>query len=42
MTSDGETTNIKVVDLKKLSNFIVDNFFIRIHLGPQIINIFSV
>ena len=27
MTSDGETTNIKVVDLEKLCNFVVDNFF---------------
>jgi len=42
MTSDGEITNIKVVDLEKLRNFIVDNFSIRILLGPQIINICSV
>ena len=34
MTSDGETTNIKVVDLEKLWNFVVDNFSIGIHLGP--------
>jgi hypothetical protein len=27
-TSDGETTKAKVVELKKLCNFIVDNFFI--------------
>ena len=27
MTSDGETTKTKVVDLEKLSNFVVDNFF---------------
>ena len=38
MTSDGETTNIKVVDLEMLRNFVVDNFFIRICLGPQVIN----
>ena len=33
MTTDGETTNIKVVDLEKLSNFVVDNFSIWIRLG---------
>jgi len=27
MTSDGETTKIKVVDHKKLWNIVVDNFF---------------
>jgi hypothetical protein len=27
-TSDGETTKTKAVDLKKLYNFVVDNFFI--------------
>ena len=32
MTSDGDTTKMKVVDLKKLWNFVVDNFFIWIHL----------
>jgi len=42
MTSDGETTNTKVVDLKKLWNFVVDNFSIGIRLGHQIINICSV
>jgi len=42
MTSDGETTNIKVVDLEKLWNFKVDNFSIVIRLGPEIINIYSV
>jgi len=42
MTSDGETTNTKVIDLEKLWNFIVDNFSIEIRLGPQIINICSV
>ena len=42
MTSDGETTNIKVVELEKLWNFIVDNFSIGIRLVSQIINICSV
>jgi hypothetical protein len=28
MTSNGETTKTKVVVLKKLCNFIIDNFFI--------------
>jgi hypothetical protein len=32
MTSDGETTKIKVVDLEKLWNFVVDNFLIWNHL----------
>jgi len=32
MTSDGETTNIKVVDIEKLCNFVVDNFSIGIRL----------
>jgi hypothetical protein len=32
MTSDGETTNIKVVDLDQ-NNFIVYDFFIWSHLG---------
>ena len=40
MTSDGETTNTKVVDLEMLWNFIVNNFSIEIHLWPQIINIY--
>jgi len=38
MTSDGETTNIKVVDLEKIWNFIVDNFFIWICLEFETIN----
>jgi hypothetical protein len=33
MTSDGETIKIKVVDLEKLRNFVVDIFFIWIRLG---------
>ena len=32
MISDEETHNIKVVDLEKLRNFVVHNFFIWIHL----------
>jgi hypothetical protein len=28
MTSDQETIKIKVVDLKKLCNFVVDNLFV--------------
>jgi len=39
MTSDGKTSNIKVVDLKKLWNFVVENFSIGIRLEPQIINL---
>jgi hypothetical protein len=26
---------MKIVDLKKLRNFVVDNFLIWIHLGPK-------
>jgi len=36
MTSDEETHNSKVVDLEKLRNFVVHNFFIWMHLGFQI------
>jgi hypothetical protein len=32
MTSDGQTEQTKVVDLKKLWNFVVDNFLIWNHL----------
>ena len=35
MTSDQKTYNIKVVDLEKLWNFVVQNFFIWIRLEPQ-------
>jgi hypothetical protein len=35
MISDGETPKTKVVDLEKLCNFIVDNFFIWNHLLLQ-------
>ena len=34
MTSDGEITKMKVVDLKKLYNVMVYNFFVWIRLGP--------
>ena len=34
-TSDRETTKIKVVDLEKLWNFIVHNFFIWDHLVKE-------
>ena len=37
MTLDGETPKIKVIDLEKLCNFVVDNFFIEIRLGSQIL-----
>ena len=33
---------MKVVDLKKLYNFVVNNFFIWIRLEPQTINLNSV
>ena len=33
MTSDGQTTETKVVDLKKLWNFVVDNFLFEIILS---------
>ena len=32
MTSDGETTKMKVVDLEKLQNFVVENF-VELNLG---------
>ena len=35
MTSDGETTKMKVVDPKKLWNFVVDNFLICNHLVKE-------
>jgi len=40
-TSDQKTYNIKVVDLEKLWNFVVQKFFIWIRLGPQISNFIS-
>jgi hypothetical protein len=35
MTSDGETTKMKIVDLEKLWNFAVDNIFIWNRLGRK-------
>jgi len=35
MNSDGKTLNIKVVELQKLWNFVVHNFFIWNHLRSQ-------
>ena len=35
MTLDGETTKMKVVDLKKFWNFVVDNFLIWSHLVKE-------
>jgi hypothetical protein len=32
MTSKGETLNMKIIDLKKLWNFVVDKFLILIRL----------
>ena len=42
MISDGETAKMKVVDLEKFRNFVVDNFLIWIHLRPQTSNLHSV
>ena len=42
MISDGETAKMKVVDLEKFRNFVVDNFLIWIRLGPQTNNIHSI
>ena len=41
MTSDQKTYNIKVVDLEKLWNFIVQKFFIWIRLELQTSNLIS-
>ena len=35
MTSDEETTKIKVVDFEKIYNFVVNNISILIHLESQ-------
>jgi hypothetical protein len=40
-TSDEKSVKIKVVELQKLFNFVVDNFFIWIRLGSQISNLHS-
>ena len=37
MTSDAETTKTKVVDSKKLYNFVVDDIFIWNRLDSQIL-----
>ena len=37
MSLNEEMTKIKIVDLEQLYNFIVENFFIGIHLGLQIL-----
>jgi hypothetical protein len=39
MTLYDKTTKIKVVDLKKLWNFVVDNFFIWTHFDSQKLNL---
>jgi hypothetical protein len=40
-TSDEKSVKIKVVELQKVFNFVVDNFFIWIRLGSQISNLHS-
>jgi hypothetical protein len=42
MTSNGKTSNMKVVDLRKLWNFVVDMFLILIRLVPQKTDLHSV
>jgi hypothetical protein len=42
MTSNGKTPNMKVVDLRKLWNFVVDKFLIWIRLVPQKTDLHSV
>jgi hypothetical protein len=37
---DGKSTKIKVEQLQKLWNFVVDIFFIRIRLHLQIVNLY--
>jgi hypothetical protein len=37
--SKGKGIKTKVVELQKLFNFIVDNFFVWIHLRSQIVNL---
>jgi hypothetical protein len=39
--SDGKSAKIKILELQKLWNFVVDNFFALIHLQPQIVNLYS-
>jgi hypothetical protein len=42
MTSNGKTPNTKVVDLRKLRNFVVDKFLIWIRLVPLKTDLHSV
>jgi hypothetical protein len=42
MTANGKTPNMKVVDLRKLWNFVVDKFLIWIRLVPQKTDLHSV
>jgi hypothetical protein len=42
MTSDEETTKMKVIDLKTLCNFVVYDFCIWIHLVSETINLYLV
>jgi len=35
MTSDGETSKVKVVDFEKLCNFVLDYLFIWNHLPKE-------
>lgn len=35
MTLGGETTKIKVIDHKKVCNFLFDNIFIYIHIASN-------
>jgi hypothetical protein len=42
MTSNGKTSNMKVVDLRMLWNFVVDMFSIWIRLVPQKTDLHSV
>ena len=35
VASDGETSKTKVIDLEKLYNFVVDNFFIWNHISRE-------
>ena len=41
MTSDQKTYNIKIIDLQKLWNFVVQNVFIWICLESQTSNLIS-
>ena len=38
MNPDEDKLYIKIVDLDEIYNFVVQTFFIRIHLGAQIID----